>query len=486
MARFFSALPLPALCTFLSLQAQQTFEPTKVGSVVFSGNVRTRIENWTWFTPGSGDPKYSYDGSTIRFGISQKRNLFDWALELEAPVLLHLPTNSVAPGAQGQLGQGASYYIANSKQANVAMLFPKQAFIRRKLFNTTSTTLRVGRFEFQDGGEVVAKDPTIAVIKRDRIQQRLLGPFTFAHVMRSFDGFHLVYNKPKINYTVIGAAPTRGVFQVDGWGWIKTAFGYGAITGQLPGKTTTAEWRVFAICYDDWRRITKADNRSAALRAGDLANIRIGTYGAHYVQATKTSAGTVDLMAEFALQNGSWGALQQRAGMFDVEAGFQPKILPELSPWIRAGYYRGSGDKDPNDTKHGTFFQILPTARPYARFPFFDMMNNLDRFGMLTLKPHKRVVFKSEVHSLRLTSRNDLWYAGGGAYQPWTFGYQSRSGAGSESLANLYDASVDVTVSPHFSVTPYYGYAAGKAVIQAIYPKGKVAHLGFLELNYRF
>jgi hypothetical protein len=67
----------------------------------------------------------------------------------------------------------------------------------------------VGRFEFQDGSEVAAKDPTLAVLKRDRIQQRLIGPFGFTHVMRSFDGFHYVYNKPKINYTLIAATPTR-------------------------------------------------------------------------------------------------------------------------------------------------------------------------------------------------------------------------------------------------------------------------------------
>ena len=93
------------------------------------------------------------------------------------------------------------------------------------------------------------------------------GPFVFTHVMRSFDGFHYVYNKPKINYTLIGAAPTRGVLQVDGWGWMKTAFAYASATGQVtPNKATNAEWRVFGIYYDDWRQVLKADNRTAAAR----------------------------------------------------------------------------------------------------------------------------------------------------------------------------------------------------------------------------
>jgi len=96
------------------------------------------------------------------------------------------------------------------------------------------------------------------------------------------------------------------------------------------------------------------------------------------------------------------------------------------------------------------------------------------------------VTLKSEVHSLRLANRNDQWYVGGGAFQPWTFGYQSRSGSGARGLANLYDASGDVIVNAHLAFTLYYGYATGKSVIGSIYPRGKNGHLGYAELNYKF
>jgi hypothetical protein len=43
---------------------------------------------------------HTFDGSTIWFGVSQVRTKFDWNLELEAPVLLNLPSNSVAAGVQ--------------------------------------------------------------------------------------------------------------------------------------------------------------------------------------------------------------------------------------------------------------------------------------------------------------------------------------------------------------------------------------------------
>jgi hypothetical protein len=77
------------------------------------------------------------------------------------------------------------------------------------------------------------------------------------------------------------------------------------------------------------------------------------------------------------VQTGSWGDLAQRAGAFVGEAGWQPPVKV-LKPWLSAGYSYGSGDGNPNDSHHGTFFQVLTTPRQYARFPFYNMMNNED------------------------------------------------------------------------------------------------------------
>ncbi len=302
-----SALLLTAL-GFLPLQAQQDFDPIKIGSVTFSGTIRDRVENWDWFTPTTGEHAYTFNGTTIRFGLSQNLNPFDWTVELEAPILLNLPTNAVAAGTQGQLGLGASYYVANDKNRNAAFIFPKQVNIRfHDLFGSKFSTLKLGRFDFADGMEVAAKDPTMAVIKRDRVQQRLVGTFVYTDVLRGFDGFHFVYNKPRINYTWMTAVPTRGVFQVDGSGWIDAAVSYASATGQVKTESNVGEWRAFGIYYDDWRTVTKVDNRSTAAKAADHGNLRIFTYGGHYVNVTTTRAGLIDLMAEGALQAGDWG-----------------------------------------------------------------------------------------------------------------------------------------------------------------------------------
>ena len=81
---------------------------------------------------------------------------------------------------------------------------------------------------------------------------------------------------------------------------------------------------------------------------------------------------------------------------------------------------------------------------------------------------------------------NDLWYSGGGVYQPWTFGYTGRSTSGRRSLGNLYDTSVEYRMSRKVMLTEYFGYTQGLSAIEEIYPKGKGGEFGYVELMYRF
>ena len=463
--------------------------PIKIGSVTVTGSIRSRVESWDWFAPDNAQSQnaYTFSGNIFRLGFSQAHESWDWNLEFAVPFILGLPASPIAAGVQGQLGQGASYFAANNKTTNTGMIFAKQGYFRVKnLFGSPAQSIRVGRFEYSDGTETAPKNGTLAALKNTRISQRLIGPFGFTHVGRSFDGIHYVYNTPKNNFTFVGAVPTRGVFQTDGWGETNTAFGYAAYTKPWGSGTHTADTRVFALYYDDWRRITKTDSRPAAIRAKDLTNIRLQTYGAHSVHAFETASGTADLLLWGALQGGTWGTQTQHAHAVALEAGFQPKIAKPLKPWFRGGVFESSGDGNPNDGKHGTFFQALPTPRPFARFPFFNLMNNRDRMGAMILRPHPKWTVSSEFHALRLSNKNDFWYLGGGAFQPWTFGYTGRATNGALSLANLYDTNVEWRALKNFTVTGYYGFAQGRAVMQALYPKGKDGSLGYVEFTYKF
>ena len=49
---------------------------------------------------------------------------------------------------------------------------------------------------FNDGSETTPKNASLATVKANRVNQRLLGNFGWADVQRSFDGVQYSYSKP--------------------------------------------------------------------------------------------------------------------------------------------------------------------------------------------------------------------------------------------------------------------------------------------------
>jgi len=458
----------------------------KIGAITVSGSVRFRAESWNWFD-GSADGTYAYPQYIFRLSLAQKLKKLDWQIEAAQPSLFALPESAVAAGAQGQFGFGATYFVANNRHRNVGSAFIKQAFVRfNQLGGHDGFSVRAGRFEFIDGTEVTPKDPSLAWVKGQRIAHRLLGTFAFSNVGRSFDGVHLNLNGSRTNFTLAVMRPTRGVFQVDGWGEMDVDVVYAALTRQIAHQSGAGELRVFGLAYHDGRRILKTDNRPQAIRAADLQKIRIGTIGAHYIRSFNTQKnGKFDLLLWGAVQTGHWGALDHRAGAFAAEAGWQPP-LPAIKPWIRFAYQWGSGDGSPNDGSHTTFFQVLPTPRLYARFPIFNFQNIHDISGTVLLRPHTRFAIRTELHGLRLAERGDLWYQGGGAFQNTSFGYVGRPSGGTRDFGILWDASADYQINARVSVGVYFGALWGGGAIRSTYPAGQTAQFGFTEFTYRF
>jgi hypothetical protein len=291
-------------------------QPIKLGDLILSGSLRTRMESWDWFE-GNANNDYTFLGSLLRVSLTQSRANLDWQLELAAPFLLGLPSDAIAAGTQGQLGLGASYFAANSQNTNAGMVFPKQGFLRFKnIGGKEGQAIEVGRMEFIDGAEVAPKNATLAALKRDRIAHRLLGNFSFSDVGRSFDGAQYALSASKTNLTLFGARPTRGVFQVDGWGELNINVFYGALTRQVGSKVNAGEFRVFAVGYSDYRDgVLKTDNRSTAVRKADVSHINIGTYGAHYLQTLSTRSGSFDVLFWGVVQNGSWAYRSNDRGL---------------------------------------------------------------------------------------------------------------------------------------------------------------------------
>ncbi len=445
---------------------------------------RTRVNATEWFTATPNAEVYGHVDSLIRIALAQRTGRFDWQAELSQSSELFLPDDAVSPvTAQGQLGLGGTYYAANGNVTEAAAASFKSGFARYH-FRGDSNMARLGRFEFFEGQETQPRDLTLQWLQTNRIAQRLIGNFTFSNGQRSFDGADAHLGRNNWDLTVMGARAVQGVFNMNANPELNTDVQYLAYSRYAAHQKLLV--RGFAIGYHDGRTgVTKTDNRPLAVRTADHGNIRIGSYGASAIAALPAGRNTVDLLFWGVLQDGSWGVLDHRAAGLAGEVGFRADTV-RTRPWVRGGFLRTTGDNNPNDGTHNTFFQVLPTPRVYARDPFFNMMNSSDQFVQVIDAPGKKLTLRSDLHFLQLTSGHDLWYQGGGAYDSKVFGYTGRPGNSHGSFATLYDISADYVVNKQLSLTAYYAHVFGKSVVQAIYPVSGASQYGYMELNWRF
>jgi hypothetical protein len=471
------------VCSAASSLSQKAPPP---GRSPVSVNVmdRTRTVANDWYKAPPYTATYPYVEQLLRFSVAQKLKHWDWMLEGSQNDVFDVPTTSVsAVAAQGQLGLGGTYWAANGNNTLPAAVSFRQGFLRLHGAGP-DTTLRVGRFEFFDGQETVPKDATLAWLQTNRKAQRLIGNFGFSNGQRSFDGVDGHLGNANWDLTGMAGRATQGVFNMNANPELNVDVQYLAYSRYAAAHHVLV--RAFGIDYHDGRTgLTKTDNRALAVRQTDHKNIRIGTYGADAIAAIPVGAGTIDLLFWGVLQNGNWGVQDQRSGAAAVEGGFRLTSVA-TKPWLRGGWFRSTGDTNATDTQHGTFFQLVPTPRVYARFPFFNLMNNTDEFVQVVDDPTKKIQMRADVHFVKLTSNQDLWYGGGGAYDNLVFGYTGRPANGHNGLATWADISMDYQVTPSFALNTYYAHSIGKSVVGAIYPAGKTANFGYLELVYKW
>lgn len=471
------SLGLAAVLTATVSLAQPA--PTPVTATVV---LRERTNATQWFSATPEPEQYGHQDSLLRLGIQQTVHRWDYQIELLQAAELFLPTDAVSPvTAQGQLGLGGTYFASNNNNQFPAAASFKTGFLRYH-FND-SNTVRLGRFEFFDGQETTAHNATLTWLQNNRIAQRLIGNFGFSNAQRSFDGIEVDTGNKNWNLTAMAGRATQGVFNMNANPELNVAIQYLAYTRTLAQQHLVV--RGFALGYHDGRTgVVKTDNRPLAVRQADHDNIRIGSYGADAISAIPAGGNTVDLLFWGVLQNGRWGALAQHSGGFAVEGGLRFDHV-HTAPWLRAGSLRTTGDNNPNDGVHNTFFQVLPTARIYARDPFYNMMNSKDEFLQFIDKPTKKLDVRTDLHFLRLTAPGDLWYQGGGAFDNKVFGYTGRPANNYSSFSSLYDVSADYAINSQFSLGLYYAHAFGKTVIAAIYPSEHDSNYGYFELNYK-
>jgi hypothetical protein len=280
--------------------------------------------------------------------------------------------------------------------------------------------------------------------------------------------------------------PTQGGFDLAGMKQMdEIDLLYTSVNLTKPPFAENSDARFFYIYYSDDRGLLKSDNRPLAARQADTRHIAVHTEGAHWISVLPTHVGPVDLLAWGAIQQGDWGRLEHEAWVWNLEAGWQPNMLP-WKPWLRIGYGRSSGDDDPADGDHGTFFQILPTARVYAFSAFYNLMNNEDGFFQLILRPRQGMTWRTDFHNIQVTETRDLWYQGAGATlsdRDVGFGFPGRPVFGKRELFRLLETSFSLDVTKFVNVNFYYGHVFGGSIVRAIFA-GDQADFGYVEVVF--
>lgn len=434
----------------------------------------TRVEVWRFFEPraGGGNPDYAFPANRLFAGIDYKSRRFDVAGGVQYVQFGNLPTNAVGPGA---LGTGPQYFdhagTTTSHQVYLRLLN-----IRLKNL-APGVSLQLGRFGYASGAESASGDSKIETVKRQRVDSRLIGEFEWSLYQRTFDGARLDVDRSRWHATASWFQPTQGGFEEQAGLPLQHLHLAAATVSLRPSASFRhTDWQGFVYRYDDDRPVrARPDNTLLPATAVDVHITSVGTTLVGAYPTSKT--GQIDVLGWFVMQRGQWYGQSHAANAAAAELGYQ-RTLAAWKPWFRAGWFRSSGDSDPADARHTTFFQMLPTTRRYSLSTVYNLMNLTDVFGQALLRPSTRVNLRLDVHRLALTDAADLWYAGSGASQRTgtVFGFSGRRSNGSTQLGTMVEGAADYTVTRHLSVNGYLGRMKGGAVVSGTFAG---THLGF-------
>ncbi|MEO8482741.1 MAG: alginate export family protein [Acidobacteriota bacterium] len=485
MSRLLNALLIPAMLWPVTVLAQRA-PPEKPAPPRLQWHLRdtTRAEVWRFFEPkaGGGNPDYWFLANRLFVGADLRARRWEVHAGVQYVQFGWLPAASIGPGP---LGTGPQYFDhagrTDSRQLYVSFLNVKVQNV-----GASGVSLQLGRMGYASGAESASGDPKIETIKRQRLDSRLIGEFEWSLYQRAFDGARLDVDRPEWHATGAYFQPTQGGFEDRAGAFLKHVHIAAATINLKPGQSRRhTDLQGFVYRYDDTRVVTtRPDNQFVSATKAD---VHISSAGGSLVGAYPLGTrAQVDILGWFAGQSGHWYGQTHRAGAAAVELGYQRTKAP-WRPWIRAGWFRSTGDSDPSDARHQTFFQMIPTARRYSLSTVYNLMNLSELFGQVLLRPHAHLNLRLDVHHLRLSSPADLWYAGSGATQAGgtTFGFAGRRSNGSTDLGAMAEGALDWAASTHLSVNGYLGAMHGGHVVSGTFA-GSRLEFGYVETVVSF
>jgi hypothetical protein len=455
-------------------------EPAKVTGTLSN---LTRVESWSFFDPYPatspdqvvGEPDYTFVGDRAELGVRVDGSRFDLSGAFNYVRLENLPTNAIGPGG---FGSGAFYFAATGLSYSYQLYLSELTLRVSEAENRASVAL--GRMPFTSGAERVSANASLETLKRERLHARLVGNFEWSYYQRRFDGARADITRPEWQLTAAVFVPTQGGFEEStNLSMPKVQVAHGSYSR----GASSSEWAAFATLYRDRRDgAAVVDNTQSDDRPVDVT---IAAFGGSHARVASTRQGELDTVLWGAVESGDWYGQSHRAASVAAEVGHRWTGVAGR-PWLRAGYLWSSGDGNPADERHGTFFQMLPSSRKYALSSTYAQMNLTDAFVQAWFEPHG-VKTRIEVHAVGLANGQDLWYQGSGATASTGryFGFSGRAAGGHSSLGTVLEGTVDVPLKKYWSVNAYAGAMWGGDVVTHSF-SGTRLGFWYLENVFRF
>jgi hypothetical protein len=440
----------------------------------------TRVESWSFFDPPEtgGDPDYTFIANRVRIGLSGawKRVQINGAIQYVQ--FGGLPTAATGPGF---LGTGSLYYFHSSSTTSHGVYVPA---LNVRFSLPSGITLLAGRFGYTSGAEAPSGNARIEAIKRSRVDSRLVGDFEWSLYQRAFDGARADLDRRRWHLSAAYLRPTQGGFEESaGKSLGPVDLGAFTMTWRPDALVPATDVAAFSYIYSDDRFVTtRPDNTGLA---APRARVSVAAFGASAIGSARPGRVDLDWLGWYAQQTGSWYGQDHAAFSLAIEGGVQWRT--GWQPWVRGGYLHASGDDDPGDDRHGTYFAMVPTVRRYSYTTIYAPMNLRDAFVEVVLRPSARVRGRADVRRLWLAEGADRWYAGSGATQSAGsfFGYAGRNSGGHTDFGTVIEGALDVSVGRRLSINGFFGAMNGGDVVSTLF-RGSWARFGYFESVIQF
>jgi hypothetical protein len=421
-------------------QAEPTLRAEDVTGNVFSefarkvklgGQIRTRAEYANGFynvpdasLPGANSslPTGGPRGDRPRTSIDDEYVLHQTRLWADADVNEHLRVFIQLQDSRAWGVAGTTVGFAVDRDGRSTLGLHQGYFDVRRLFDLPLTA-RVGRQEIIWG------------------DHRLIGNFVWSNMGRTFDGARFMWETDAIHAEAFGAIVRETGFDTgigtEGDGDESVYAARFGLKKLIPG----ALLELMYIQKNQHDRTSNSAITTGFAAAGD-GKVLIHNIGAR-IDGKLPNLEAVDYTFEAHGQFGDYGDLTHRAYAFAGRAGYTFRDVA-WTPRFGLEYSFASGDKDPDDSHHGTFDNLYPTNHWQGNYGFIDLVswqNVHNARANIKVVPTAKLTAQVDYHYFWLNHSADGWYFANG--NPAAV----RPAGGFTETSNRLAQEVDLTLS---------------------------------------